>query len=268
MALIAQPENILVDKSGKNLKLADFGSCRGTHSKPPFTGYIATRWYRAPECLLSDGHYGAEMDVWGAGSVLFELIALYPLFPGSDEVDQLNRIHKVLGTPSDDVLKKFNLKSQKSNFNFKPQQAIGIKHFIPNASSTCVNLISKTLVYDYTQRIVAKQCLLHQYFSPFPDTPKLIPEKHLSNKHRIDTKHKIKKVNNKTNPQEASTELEGLPKNIDVPNQKKVCFAKNDESRTFHIIYRKSSSIVENTHTLTHSHALTRTDENNHDDKT
>ncbi|RYG51700.1 hypothetical protein EON66_10485 [archaeon] len=54
-----KPENLLVADGA--LKLADFGSCRGIHSRKPFTEYISTRWYRAPECLLTDGYYGAEM---------------------------------------------------------------------------------------------------------------------------------------------------------------------------------------------------------------
>ncbi|KAL7477956.1 hypothetical protein ACHAW6_003743, partial [Cyclotella cf. meneghiniana] len=56
-----KPENILVDTTGKHLKLADFGSCRGINGKPPFTEYISTRWYRPPECLLTCGMYGPEM---------------------------------------------------------------------------------------------------------------------------------------------------------------------------------------------------------------
>lgn len=75
----------------------DFGSCRGIYSKPPYTEYISTRWYRAPECLLTDGHYGHKMDVWGVGCVLFEVLALFPLFPGTNEADQIERIHKVRG---------------------------------------------------------------------------------------------------------------------------------------------------------------------------
>lgn len=43
------------------LKVADLGSCRGIYSKQPYTEYISTRWYRAPECLLTDGYYGPEM---------------------------------------------------------------------------------------------------------------------------------------------------------------------------------------------------------------
>ncbi|RYG95511.1 hypothetical protein EON65_55875, partial [archaeon] len=93
-----KPENILIESTGemgKGLKLADFGSCRGIYSKQPYTEYISTRWYRAPECLLTDGYYGPEMDMWGAGCVMFEITSLYPLFPGSNEIDQVNRIHKV-----------------------------------------------------------------------------------------------------------------------------------------------------------------------------
>ena len=99
-----KPENILVDKSGRRLKLADFGSCRGINGTPPFTEYISTRWYRPPECLLTCGMYGPEMDVWGAGCILFELTTLYPLFPGTNEADQISRIHRVLGTPTKTVI--------------------------------------------------------------------------------------------------------------------------------------------------------------------
>lgn len=99
-----QFQNILIRDT--HLKLADLGSCRGTHSKPPYTEYIATRWYRPPECLLCDGMYSLKMDLWGAGCVLFEVVSKVPLFPGSNEVDQLYRIHGVVGTPGGRVLKR------------------------------------------------------------------------------------------------------------------------------------------------------------------
>ncbi|GMH93546.1 hypothetical protein TrVE_jg11770 [Triparma verrucosa] len=163
-----KPENILIESTsdlGRGLKLADFGSCRGIYSKQPYTEYISTRWYRAPECLLTDGYYGPEMDLWGAGCVFFEITSLYPLFPGANEVDQINRIHKVLGTPAPDVLAKFKQKGAAHvNFDFPPQGGIGIAQLIPHASSECTDLLTKTLRYDYAERITAREAMRHPYF--------------------------------------------------------------------------------------------------------
>ena len=100
-----KPENILL--MGDTVKLADLGSCRGLYSKPPFTEYISTRWYRAPECLLTDGYYGYKMDIWGAGCVFFEILSLFPLFPGNNELDQINKIHNIMGTPPPELLDHF-----------------------------------------------------------------------------------------------------------------------------------------------------------------
>jgi renal tumor antigen len=80
-----KPENILY--MGDHIKLADFGSCKGMYSEHPYTEYISTRWYRAPECLMTDGYYDYKMDIWGTGCVMFEIIALFPLFPGRNELD-------------------------------------------------------------------------------------------------------------------------------------------------------------------------------------
>jgi len=98
-------ENILIKDD--QVKLADFGSCRGVYSQPPFTEYISTRWYRPPECLLTDGYYNHKMDYWGVGCVFFEVLALFPLFPGNNELDQIHKIHNILGTPDEVLLQKF-----------------------------------------------------------------------------------------------------------------------------------------------------------------
>uniref|UniRef100_A0A2K6KUQ1 Protein kinase domain-containing protein n=1 Tax=Rhinopithecus bieti TaxID=61621 RepID=A0A2K6KUQ1_RHIBE len=66
-----KPENILIKQDV--LKLGDFGSCRSVYSKQPYTEYISTRWYRAPECLLTDGFYTYKMDLWSAGCVFYEI---------------------------------------------------------------------------------------------------------------------------------------------------------------------------------------------------
>ena len=96
-----KPENLLIYDD--QLKIADFGSCRGIFSQQPYTEYISTRWYRAPECLLTDGFYTFKMDMWGIGCVMYEVLALSPLFPGKDEQKQSDLIHRVLGMPKQEV---------------------------------------------------------------------------------------------------------------------------------------------------------------------
>ena len=164
-----KPENILIESSsadhGRGLKLADFGSCRGIYSKQPYTEYISTRWYRAPECLLTDGYYGPEMDLWGAGCVMFEITSLYPLFPGQNEVDQIARIHKVLGTPSAESLAKFKARGASHiSFDFPPQRGVGIPQLVPHATPDCIDLMVKLLKYDASERITAREAMRHPYF--------------------------------------------------------------------------------------------------------
>jgi meiosis induction protein kinase IME2/SME1 len=83
------------------IKLADFGLARETASQPPYTEYVSTRWYRAPEVLLRSRDYSSPVDMWAFGTIMAELLNLLPLFPGSGEMDQLKRINEILGDPSD-----------------------------------------------------------------------------------------------------------------------------------------------------------------------
>ena len=158
-----KPENILIQNN--QVKLADLGSCKGMYSKPPFTEYISTRWYRSPECLLTDGYYNYKMDIWGLGCVFFELLTLTPLFPGDDEIDEVNKINYILGSPSDELFKKFvKYSSHRNEFNFEPQKGVGIQKSLNHVSPTVVDLINKMLIYDPEKRPTAKQCLNHECF--------------------------------------------------------------------------------------------------------
>jgi len=117
-----KPENILVSTSQQNdtshpfrrysalmtppstppvytIKIADFGLARETHSKLPFTTYVSTRWYRAPEVLLRAGEYSAPVDIWAVGAMAVEIATLKPLFPGGNEVDQVWRVCEIMGSP-------------------------------------------------------------------------------------------------------------------------------------------------------------------------
>uniref|UniRef100_H0VWS4 mitogen-activated protein kinase n=1 Tax=Cavia porcellus TaxID=10141 RepID=H0VWS4_CAVPO len=100
-----KPENILIKQDV--LKLGDFGSCRSVYSRQPYTEYISTRWYRAPECLLTDGFYTSKMDMWSAGCVFYEIASFPCLLCPWRELDQISKIHDVIGTPAPKTLTKF-----------------------------------------------------------------------------------------------------------------------------------------------------------------
>lgn len=87
------------------IKIADFGLARETHSKLPYTTYVSTRWYRAPEVLLRAGEYSAPVDIWAVGAMAVEIATLKPLFPGGNEVDQVWRVCEIMGSPGNWVNK-------------------------------------------------------------------------------------------------------------------------------------------------------------------
>ena len=161
-----KPENILLLKN--KVKLADLGSCKGMYSKPPFTEYISTRWYRSPECLLTDGYYNYKMDIWGLGCVFYEILSLEPLFPGDDEIDQVNKINYILGSPPNELFEKFVKNSAHRNeFNFEHQKGVGINRYLTHVSKDAIDLINKMLIYDPDMRPTARECLNHECFKEF-----------------------------------------------------------------------------------------------------
>ncbi len=97
-----KPENILIQtqEDGLCLKIGDLGLAREIRSRPPYTEYVATRWYRAPEILLHGTNYNSPVDIFAMGCIMAELFINTPLFTGSSEIDQLNKICQVLGTPT------------------------------------------------------------------------------------------------------------------------------------------------------------------------
>lgn len=80
-----KPENILIHKD--KVKLGDFGLAREIRSRPPFTDYVSTRWYRAPELLLKSTNYSSPVDIFALGCIVAELYNLKPLFMGNSELD-------------------------------------------------------------------------------------------------------------------------------------------------------------------------------------
>lgn len=96
-----KPSNILVNENC-DLKICDFGLAR--IQDPQMTGYVSTRYYRAPEIMLTWQKYDVEVDIWSAGCIFAEMLEGKPLFPGKDHVHQFSIITELLGTPPDDVI--------------------------------------------------------------------------------------------------------------------------------------------------------------------
>ncbi|CAD7080954.1 unnamed protein product [Hermetia illucens] len=179
-----KPENILLKFDSKHqfgfsqielLKIADMGSACNIYKSPPHTAYISTRWYRAPECLLSHGYYGPKMDIWSLGCVFYEMLTLLPLFPGDNELDQLYRIHDILGTPTISMLSRTKM------FMFPKRKPIGLHNLLPATSDDGVDILSRCLIYLPEIRFDISRIANHSYFrnlrtssSEFYSTPSLI----------------------------------------------------------------------------------------------
>mmetsp|Transcript_3257 Transcript_3257/g.9949 ORF Transcript_3257/g.9949 Transcript_3257/m.9949 type:complete len:1143 (+) Transcript_3257:278-3706(+) len=159
-----KPENLLVGGADYGvLKIADFGLAREVASAPPYTQYISTRWYRAPEVLLR-GDYNMPTDIWAVGAIMAEVFSLKPLFPGRNESDQLLKIAQVKGAPVEkDWPQGFRMMHEMGiSLPVYPLQTLS--NTIAHASGAAVQLISDLLNYDPMRRPTAAQAMQYPYF--------------------------------------------------------------------------------------------------------
>ncbi|KAJ4833408.1 hypothetical protein Tsubulata_027370 [Turnera subulata] len=145
-----KPENLLV--TGDVLKIADFGLAREVSSEPPYTEYVSTRWYRAPEVLLQSSTYTPAIDMWAIGAVLAELFTLSPIFPGESEIDQLYKICCVLGAPEWTAFPEATNLSRLLNVAYSEILPANLSDIIPNASTEAIDLITVSMWVPYPLR--------------------------------------------------------------------------------------------------------------------
>ncbi|KAM9558460.1 serine/threonine-protein kinase ICK-like isoform 1-T3 [Salvelinus alpinus] len=158
-----KPENLLC-MGPELVKIADFGLAREIRSRPPYTDYVSTRWYRAPEVLLRSTTYSSPIDQWAVGCIMAELYTLRPLFPGSSEVDTIFKICQVLGTPKkNDWPEGFQL-SVAMNFRWPQCVPSNLRSLIPNASTEAIHLMRDLLQWDPKKRPASAQALRYSYF--------------------------------------------------------------------------------------------------------
>ncbi|XP_043804812.1 serine/threonine-protein kinase MHK isoform X3 [Manihot esculenta] len=157
-----KPENLLV--TNDVLKIADFGLAREVSSLPPYTEYVSTRWYRAPEVLLQSSTYTPAIDMWAVGTILAELFTLSPIFPGESEIDQLYKICCVLGTPDWTTFPGATNVSRLMNICYSEILPANLSDVIPNASLEAIDLIMRLCSWDPLKRPTADQSLQHPFF--------------------------------------------------------------------------------------------------------
>ncbi|KAJ3073134.1 hypothetical protein HDU98_002170 [Podochytrium sp. JEL0797] len=169
--------NLLMNNRGM-MKVADFGLAR-RFGDPlgNMTQLVVTLWYRAPELLLGAKEYTTAIDMWSVGCIFAELVNKEPLAPGQGEIDQLSKIFKLLGNPSEQVWPGFSNLPNAKSFNFKHQPFNNLKLRFPSLTANGIDLMQKLLTYDPKQRITAAEALKHPYFSesPAPKDPSLFP---------------------------------------------------------------------------------------------
>ncbi|KAG9256629.1 kinase-like domain-containing protein [Emericellopsis atlantica] len=200
-----KPENILVSTSSYNepstafrrysalvtppstpptytVKLADFGLARETHSKLPYTTYVSTRWYRAPEVLLRAGEYSAPVDIWAVGAMAVEVATLKPLFPGGNEVDQVWRVCEIMGSPGNWYSKSGSRVgggdwregtrlAGKLGFSFPKMAPHSMETILqaPQWPRELAHFVTWCLLWDPKNRPTSTQALAHEYFADAVD---------------------------------------------------------------------------------------------------
>lgn len=161
-----KPDNLLwKDDDMSVLKIADFGLAREIRSRPPYTEYISTRWYRAPENILKFPNYNSPIDIWACGVIMAELFIARPLFQGTSETDQLYKIMAIIGPPTQKTWPEGVAYANKMGIRFSTTTACGLASVITNASQQALSLISTMLRYDPSKRPNAGQCLHHPFFT-------------------------------------------------------------------------------------------------------
>ncbi|KAJ2881808.1 mitogen activated protein kinase [Coemansia aciculifera] len=175
-----KPSNLLVN-ANCSLRICDFGLARGLAETPEgnigfMTEYVATRWYRAPEIMLSFLSYTKAIDIWSVGCIFAELLGGKPLFKGRDYVDQLNQILQILGTPDDATLSRIGSERAQMYIRSLPYMPkVPWERIFPNATPLALDLLEKLLDFDPSTRITVDEVLAHPYLQAYHNPGDEVP---------------------------------------------------------------------------------------------
>ncbi|NXL66045.1 MK15 kinase, partial [Chordeiles acutipennis] len=169
-----KPSNILLD-ADCFVKLCDFGLARSLcqmnedQGNPALTEYVATRWYRAPEILLSSRSYTKGVDMWSIGCILGELLLGKPLFPGTSTMNQIEQILRVIPAPSQEDILAMQSDYRASVINrMSSRQQVTFEEILPSSTPLpALDLLKKLLVFNPDKRLTAEEALQHPYVKRF-----------------------------------------------------------------------------------------------------
>jgi len=196
-----KPSNLLLN-ANCDLKVCDFGLARGSTIDDFMTEYVATRWYRAPEIMLTFKEYTNAIDVWSVGCILAEMLSGRPLFPGKDYHHQLTLILDTLGTPTMDdfyAIKSRRARDYLCGLPFRKKAVF--RHLFPKASAKALDLLEKLLAFNPLKRITVDEALRHPYLALYHDpedepTCPLVPDDffHFDMQREPPTKEQLKEL--------------------------------------------------------------------------
>ncbi|CCK67822.1 serine/threonine protein kinase YGK3 KNAG_0A01330 [Huiozyma naganishii CBS 8797] len=176
-----KPSNILVDPSSGVLKICDFGSAKKLEPDQPSISYICSRFYRAPELILGSTQYTTQVDIWGLGCVIGEMLVSKAIFQGQEPLLQLREIAKLLGPPD----KKFIFFSNPSYdgplyskplFTGTPQSRF--EKYFGKSGPDGIDLLMKVLVYEPQTRLSPRRILAHPFFDDLRREKYFFPRDH------------------------------------------------------------------------------------------
>ena len=158
-----KPQNLLINNKGQ-LKLADFGLARAFGIPVnTFSNEVVTLWYRAPDVLLGSRTYNTSIDIWSAGCIMAEMYTGRPLFPGTNNEDELQKIFRLMGTPSERSWPGISqFPEYKPNFHIYATQDLRL--ILPQIDQQGLDLLGRMLQLRPEMRISAKDALNHAWF--------------------------------------------------------------------------------------------------------
>eukprot|EP00039_Didymoeca_costata_P001645 m.54063 g.54063 ORF g.54063 m.54063 type:complete len:420 (-) comp10896_c1_seq2:58-1317(-) len=176
-----KPQNLLINAVGE-LKLADFGLARAK-SVPikTYSNEVVTLWYRPPDVLLGSVEYSTQIDIWGVGCIFSEMVSGRPLFPGATNEEQVERIWKVLGTPTEATWSGVSLLPDYAPQEWPNYKKQRLATQVPRLSRLGLDLLEQLLQCDPKQRPPAQTAMAHEYFRALQIPPNLHPVKSIFN---------------------------------------------------------------------------------------